>query len=98
MLIQTQRALEKDKIFILKLSSGEEVIGKVDELGETEIFMTKVYRTVMTQEGVGIAPFSVLSDTDVVIPFRKDTIIAYYPPSDLAEKDYLTSSTGISLS
>jgi hypothetical protein len=85
------------KPLVLKLASGEEVIGKVTEVfGSGDSF--KVNRPVMivqANQALHFAPFLVMAnqDKDVTI----NNVVAYAEPSDDMERSYQSAISGIEL-
>ena len=88
--------IEIGKLMIIRLSAGEEVIGKVENIDDEFVFLSKPFRPIMTQQGLGIAPFSILSDNDLV-PIDLNHIVSYYPPANEVEVQYLQATSGIDL-
>lgn len=95
MLKDNKKEVKVGDLIILRLSAGEEVIGKVDHLDEENIYLSKPYRPIMTQQGLALAPFSVLSSSDSAI--SKKHIVSNYPPDGEVETQYLQIASGIDL-
>lgn len=85
------------KTFVLKLASGEEVIGKVTEvIGSGSGFMVnRPVMIVQANQALHFAPFLAMAnqDKDVTI----NNVVAYAEPSDDMERSYQSAMSGIEL-
>ena len=90
MLLNTQ-----SKISILKLSSGEEIIGTVTEKLNNVYTVSKPLMLVQTHQGLHFSPFLSMAnpDTDVTIY----GVVAEAQPYDQAETNYVSAVSGIAL-
>lgn len=87
--------LETNKVYSLKLTSGEEVVGKVAEQSETTITLEQAITIGMGQQGMQMIPamFTALPTSDITINTANITMFA-----DTAEdvKDaYREATTGL---
>lgn len=96
MLIENTLLIVGQKV-IFKVSSGEEIITEIDSIGSEEIIIRKPYRIIATQQGISLAPFSLIADMDTKFHIMKDQIVAYYKLHPEVEIDYIKVTTGIQM-
>jgi len=79
----------------IKLSSGEELVGKlVDESGDT-VTLSKPLMLSMTQKGMGLAPYMFTVDPESKISFNEKNIITVAKTMETMAKQYIQSTTGL---
>jgi len=79
----------------IKLSSGEELVGKlVDESGDT-VTLSKPLMLSMTQKGMGLAPYMFTVDPESKISFNEKNIITLAKTMETMAKQYIQSTTGL---
>lgn len=79
----------------IKLSSGEELVGKlVDESGDT-VTLSKPLMLSMTQKGMGLAPYMFTVDPESKISFNQKNIITLAKTMETMAKQYIQSTTGL---
>ena len=85
------------KTLVLKLASGEEVIGTVTEaIGSGNSFVVnKPVMIVQSHQALHFAPFLVMANQDKSITINN--VVAYADPSDEVERSYQSAMTGIEL-
>lgn len=93
--------MSKD-VKVLKLTTGEEVIGRFKTLNGDLYQLTKARQVIMQpvgpqQVGIGLLPW-LASNQDGDVPIKKSQVIVepISPPDEL-EKEYLQQTTGIAL-
>lgn len=91
-----------DVVRVLKLTTGEEVIGHFKVQSGDMYELTKARQIVMQpvgpqQVGIGLLPW-LASNQDGEIPIKKSQVVTMpiTPPEEL-EKEYLQQTTGIAL-
>lgn len=94
MLLQKSK-FDAGDIVSLKLTSGEEIVGKYVSEDMMEIVLTKVVMLAMTQKGVGMAPYMVTIDPDKEYAINKQAVILKaHTDKDIADQ-YTYQTTGI---
>ncbi len=94
-------AVKKGDVAILKLTSKEEVIGKVTNINETTVTLSKPFELILTQApggqgaAVAFAPFMLGLGEDDECPINRDTIIVLAKARQDAASQYLGSVSGI---
>lgn len=98
-MLKTKTAtLEKDNILILRFITGEEIMGKVVSVSDAEIVLSHPYAVGMTQEGIGIGPFTVTINPAVTeVPFTRSVVVAYYEPKSDFVEYWREKSSGLTL-
>lgn len=95
-MIVTQEPMQENKIYAMKLISGEELMAKVVALNSTDITVFKPMSVVPAGKGLGlVATFALASDENVTI--RVSSVIGFYPALKEYEAAYIEASTGIHL-
>ena len=82
-------------IAVLKLPSGEELIGKIVSKTMTEYVVNKPLVLVNTQQGVQFAPLMLMADQSSDIILRN--VCAEATPVKQLETDYQSAVSGIAL-
>ncbi len=94
MLLQKSK-FDAGDIVSLKLTSGEEIVGKFVSEDMMEIVLTKVVMLAMTQKGVGMAPYMVTINPDKEYAINKQAVILKaHTDKDVADQ-YTYQTTGI---
>jgi hypothetical protein len=94
MLLQKSK-FDSGDIVSLKLTSGEEIVGKFVSEDMMEFVLTKVVMLAMTQKGVGMAPYMVTVDPDKEYAINKQAIIMKAPTDKEIADQYIYQTTGI---
>jgi hypothetical protein len=101
MLVKTEQ-YKKGDVVSIRLSNGEEIMGKF--LEEDDVIITldkpKVVRLVQHQDGgtqVVLQPYMVSKNPDSDFPVRKVHMMSVVETDELMAKDYLSSTSGIAL-
>ena len=79
----------------LKLTSGEEVVARLEEETNNGFKLNKPLMLTMTQQGIGLAPFMFTASPDTVITIASDKVICVVKTIDEMSKQYISSTTGI---
>jgi hypothetical protein len=79
----------------LKLSSGEEVVGRLEEETATGFKLNKPLMLTMSQQGIGLAPFMFTANPDTNITIASNKVICAVKTIDEMAKQYISSTTGI---
>lgn len=84
---------------VIKLISGEEVIGKVEEDNETTIVIRNP-RTLVVQQtpqgpSAGLAPVMQLADPDAPMPIMKSAIVTIMPIMAEVKDDYVRATSSV---
>jgi hypothetical protein len=95
MLIST--GLKEGNIVTLKLTSGEEVIGKLVTQTESKYTVSKPMVLSMSQQGVGMIPYVITAEPDADISVNKSAVVLACETRKDAASSYLEQTTGISL-
>lgn len=90
-----------NEVIALKLSTGEEVIGRVEYNDSQTLNLSKVRIVIIQpmenqQVGVAFMPF-MASNPDGVIPLTKTSIVGEVRPTAVMEKAYLQQTSAIQL-
>ena len=83
-----------DKIKVLKLISGEDIIGEVEIEGTEVISIYKPLRIVISQQGLGLMPWAMVAKTETFV-INQDHITTVYTPATEVANGYRQQITGI---
>tara|TARA_B110001454_G_scaffold162582_1_gene152129 strand:- start:183 stop:488 length:306 start_codon:yes stop_codon:yes gene_type:complete len=81
----------------IKLSSGEEMIARLDQESGDEVTVVKPYILVAAQKGVALAPYMFTVNPDAKIKLKINNVICIVKSAKDAEDMYIKQSTGIAI-
>ena len=84
-------------ILSLKLSSGEEVVARLDEETETEFVLLKPMMLVISPESVGLGPFMFSMDPNGKFHLLKNSVVCSGKTEEQIAKQYVQTTTGVAL-
>ena len=79
----------------LKLSTGEEIIGRLEEESDTFYKIKKPMAIVMGAQGLALAPFMFSTTNDQTFAFDKNKVFTVGKTLDEISKQYIEQTTGI---
>jgi hypothetical protein len=79
----------------LKLASGEEVLGRLEEEKGDTLVLSKPRMITAMQEGIGLAPFMFSVSIDSKCAFKTASILCITKTEEGFAKQYLEGTTGI---
>lgn len=81
----------------LKLTSGEEVIGRLDEENGNTLVLHKPLMLTATPQGLGLAPFMFSVAPDTKIKISTDKVLCIAKTLEEMAKQYISNTTGIAV-
>ena len=90
-----EKPYEVNDVVSIKLSSGEELVGKLVEEGPEVVTLAKPPMLSMTQKGMGLAPYMFTVNPESTIKFNDKNIITIVKTMDTMAKQYIQSTTGL---
>ena len=94
MLIETP--YEVNDVVSIKLSSGEELVGKLIEEGPEVVTIAKPLMLAQTAKGMGLAPYMFTVDPEKAqLRFNHTNIITMTKTMETMAKQYIQSTTGL---
>jgi hypothetical protein len=94
MLIETPYKV--NDVVSLKLSSGEEIVGKLIEETSDTVTIAKPLMLAQTQQGMGLAPYMFTVDPEKAqLKFNERNIITVSKTMETMAKQYIQSTTGL---
>lgn len=81
----------------IKLSSGEEMIAKLEDESQTHLTLVKPLILVAAEKGMGLAPFMFTVSPDAKIKLNINSIICVVKSAKDASDTYIQQTTGIKL-
>jgi len=88
---------KKGDCISVKLSSGEEVICKLEEETNDSLVVSKPMMIAATQEGLGLAPFMFSVSPSAKFTLKTVNILCVTKSDDEFSKQYLENTTGLKL-
>lgn len=82
-------------VVVMKLSSGEEILGKFVAEDEQGVTVEKTMQIGMTQKGLALGPLSMVIHPDTKLTFNKQHIILITEPIKEISEQYRFQVTGI---
>ncbi len=80
-----------------KLISGEEVVGRIGELAQDVVILTKPMTFIMGPQGLGMVPYMFSAPQDAKIKIKESAIVAIVKTDDQVNKQYLQQTTSLAL-
>jgi len=81
----------------IKLTSGEELVSKLEEETGDKIVISKPMTLTATQQGIGLAPFMFTVSPDAKLNINVRNVICMSKTVDEMAKQYISSTTGIAV-
>lgn len=91
------KGVSAGEVITLKLTSGEELVARLDEETETHYKLSKPMVIGMGQQGPGLMPYLFTVSPEKVIPLLKTTVTVAVPSDKIFADQYMQSTTGIKL-
>lgn len=95
MIIQTP--YKQGDAVTLKLTSGEEIIGRFEEEGTKGVKISKPMSLTATPEGIGLAPYVFTIPANVDLLIRDSAIVCIAKTESGMAKQYIQNTTGLQL-
>ena len=91
-----EKPYEVNDVISIKLSSGEEVVGKLVEETSGAITLSKPLMLANTPKGMGLAPYMFTVDPEKAqLKFSDKNIITVSKTMETMSKQYIQSTTGL---
>jgi len=81
----------------VKLISGEEVVGRIGELAQDVVILTKPMTFIMGPQGLGMVPYMFSAPQDAKIKIKESAIVAIVKTDENVNKQYIQQTTGLKL-
>ena len=79
----------------IKLTSGEEVVARLEEEKDESFILHKPLMVTATQQGLGLAPFMFTIGPDAKVKIDHNKVVCLVKTQDEMSKHYIQSTTGI---
>ena len=97
MLISKSNKIDVGDIVSLKLSNGDEIIGRVAEDQADSYLISKPCLVVPSQQGIGLMQALFTADPESNVPIRKAHIMMSAPTLDKMQQHYTQTTTGLEI-
>ena len=91
------KKFKENDVVSLKISSGEEVIGRYLREDDAYFYITKPNVLMMNPQGMGMVPFMFTVNPDQDYAISKNSIITFSITDGDVAKQYLSKTSGIAL-
>ena len=81
----------------LKLSSGEEVVARLEEERDDTLKLSKPLMLTPTQEGLGLAPFMFTVNLEQNIVLNRATVLCIAKTEEQMAAQYVQNTTGLAV-
>lgn len=81
----------------LKLTSGEEIVGRLEEETDNVIRLSKPLMLTASQQGVGLAPFMFTVNPESKFTLNKNTVTCVVKTEKEMASQYITSTSGLAV-
>lgn len=89
--------LEINKVYSIKLNSGEEMVAKVLDITDNYIVILDPLSVAPNRQGMGLIPSMFTSGQNKNITLNLNSIAMYAESDDTIQTKYLEATTGISV-
>jgi hypothetical protein len=87
--------IETGEVYTFKLMSGEELIAKVINVGDSAIELASPLSVAPNHQGMGLIPSMFTADQDKNVELNTNSITMYAPSVDSIRLKYIEATTGI---
>jgi uncharacterized alpha/beta hydrolase family protein len=91
------KGVSAGEVVTLKLTSGEEIVARLDEETPTHYKLTKPMVIGMGQNGPGLMPYLFTVSQDKMVPLLKSTVTVAVSSDKIFADQYIQSTTNIKL-
>lgn len=91
------KGFSTNDVVTLKLTSGEELVGRFVEETDTHIKLSKIMVLTMGPQGVGMVPYLFTVESDREIPISLSTVVVKVESAKDSASQYIQATTGIKL-
>jgi len=95
MLLETP--YKEQDVVSIKLSTGDEVVGKLLSEDDNQIVLSKPLALTATQQGMGLVPFMFTVDQESKFPFNKQLVLIIMKTEQEMSSNYIQNTTGLSI-
>jgi len=81
----------------MKLTSGEEIIARLEKEDASSITLNKPLMVVANQQGLGLAPFMFTVNPESKFKINTSNVLCIVKTEDDMAKQYVSSTTGIAV-
>lgn len=81
----------------IKLTSGEELVARLDEETNEQIALHKPLMVAATQQGLGLAPFMFTVSPETKVKLNKANVLCVVKTDEQMASQYIQSTTGIAV-
>lgn len=89
------KQMEQNEIYTLKLTSGEEVISKVTEVGSDYLILSEPVSVAPQPQGIGLMPSMFTAEKDKTVVLNTRAITMWCETADPVRIKYIEATTGI---
>lgn len=91
------RGVTAGEVVTIKLTSGEEIIGRLEEETPTHYKLGKPLVLTASPQGLGMAPYLFTVSPDKSVPLNKSTVTVILTTDKQFADQYIQGTTGIKL-
>ena len=84
-------------VVTMKLTSGEEVVAKLEKEEGNTLVLKKPLMVAATQQGLGLAPFMFTISEDAKVKLDTSKVVCVVKTHEEFAKQYISSTTGIAV-
>ena len=95
MLLETP--YKEQDVVSIKLSTGDEVVGKLLSEDDNQIVLSKPLALTATQQGMGLVPFMFTVDQESKFPFSKQLVLIIMKTEKEMTSSYIQNTTGLAI-
>lgn len=85
---------EKD-IVTIKILGGDEVVGRLESIGDNTYTLNKPHAVMMGQQGFGLAPYVLTAGPEFKTVIKDEHVVCIVKTYDGVAKEYIKQTSGI---
>ena len=90
-------SFERDKIYTIKLNSGEELVAKITDINTDTVTVSSPVSVAVGQQGLQMVPSLFSSSPDSTVGINKNSIALYSETRGDVENAYREATTGLTV-
>ena len=87
--------IEHGTVVSLKITSGEELVAKLDAFGSDEVRLSKPFTLAVTPQGIAFVPFLIGADENAKVSIKHPNVIAITPSREEVKSAYIQQTSGL---
>jgi len=92
-----EKPIENGDVLTIKITSGEEIVAKLDSATDAEFVLLKPMQVVIAPDSVGLGPFMFSMDPQGKFHLMKSAVVCSGKTEPEIAKQYISTTSGVAL-